>query len=155
MDWTGEGAQFALRHREAVGGRTLRLVLAPRSAKRSVARALSWGCSISAFGTRAAASTSDTAPIVRGDPYQLHLRLHHSAQLARQTLAGNNPVCNVSAVSKNTCAELGNTTPRTNHPLPALPTSSLKALLFSSPAPHPANRLLLRAVPQSGSIQST
>ena len=62
MQWIGEGAQFALRHREAVGGRTLRLVLAPRSAKRSVARALPCGSSIPAFGTRAAASTSDTTP---------------------------------------------------------------------------------------------
>jgi hypothetical protein len=91
MQWIGEGAQFALRHREAVGGRTLCLVLAPRSAKRSVARALPWGSSISAFGTRAAASTSDTTPTARGDSHQPHLQLHHPAQLACQNPCRQQP----------------------------------------------------------------
>jgi hypothetical protein len=135
MQWIGEGAQFALRHREAIGGRTLCLVLAPRSAKRSVARALPWGSSISAFGTRAAASTSDTTPTARGDPHQPHLPLHHSAQLACQTHAGNNPVCHVSAASKNTCAERGENPSLPGHQAPALTAIALKALLFCPPFP--------------------
>jgi len=147
MQWIGEGAQFALRHREAVGGRTLCLVLAPRSAKRSVARALPWGSSISAFGTRAAASTSDTTPTARGDSHQPHLQLHHPAQLACQTHAGNNPVCNVSAASENTCAQLGTTMPRANRLLPALRTSSLRSSAVYFGVYFPPNSFLLRFLP--------